>query len=320
MSAQPKGIVEKIKDFEEDVEKQVKDWKSKLTAGLDNTQLLISFGILGCFYFAYTMTNYSLRNTRDQYSIISGCHCRDEVQRLYRLWFYLFFAIWVTVHTCISLERGLKSLSSKCCGCNGGELMEAIRKCTRRWIYLKCKNLCSSCCCDGDGDLDAELEKQKRNIKHYERILWYRYYKLYVVGYSKEIKPQTKASSQDNNTAKGEGYTDNCIICSESKCYCCTLLCTWKFIRALFHVLLLLLKYIAQGATVPILMLQVFDTYALLCFSPENEYCNTTSEYEIHVAQAAITISFLFSIALAQLTSTLLEWNPGKLWSKKQLK
>ena len=55
-------------------------------------------------------------------------------------------------------------------------------------------------------------------------------------------------------------------------------------------------------------MLQVFDTYALLCFIPDL-YCKTASEYKIHLAQVAITISFYFCIALAQLTSALLEWD-----------
>ena len=76
---------------------------------------------------------------------------------------------------------------------------------------------------------------------------------------------------------------------------------------------LFLIKYVSQLVTVPLLLLQMFDTYSLLCFSPEL-YCSSTSEYKLHLAQAAITLLFYCSLTMSQLTSAILAWNP---WPKK---
>ena len=59
--------------------------------------------------------------------------------------------------------------------------------------------------------------------------------------------------------------------------------------------------------------MQMFDTYNLLCFVPNDEYCTRTLEYRIHAVQAIIPVSFFCSLALALLASTILEWNP---WPK----
>ena len=66
-------------------------------------------------------------------------------------------------------------------------------------------------------------------------------------------------------------------------------------------------------ATVPLLLLQIFDTYSFLCFSPDS-YCSHTTEYKQHVVQAAITLFFYCSLVMSHLTSTLLIWNP---WPKR---
>lgn len=331
-----KTTVQKVQDFEEGLEKEVKDWKSKLTAGLDNTQVFISLAFLGCFYTAYALTNYSLGNTRDLDSITSGCHCRHKARTLYRLWFYLFSSLWALVHTYIYVERSLKSLEL----CNlkprtCGKLIEAILS----YIISNCKDLCcyiicrfrSGCSCcpaynppnQGSGEIRLS-DRDKLNIKHYERILWYRYYKLYVAGYSKDIEPEPNTDTKTESTPAAssptrEGTSDDYVCCCrQSGCMIHFKNCYRRvFLNILVRFILVLLKYIAQGATVPILMLQVFDTYAFLCFSPNVNYCRTASEYEIHLAQAAITMSFYFSIAVAQLASTLLQWDSA--WKRRSV-
>ena len=145
---------------------------------------------------------------------------------------------------------------------------------------------------------DREITKLQR----YEKILWYRYYQLYVVGYSKDIKPDKPSKASSSLQSKGYNCFDAIDGC-KGRCINC-----YHYFRNLNYAFLVLLKYIAQGTTVPLLMLQVFDTYALLCFSPDGTYCETVSEYKVHLAQAAITISFYLCIALAQLTSAMLDW------------
>ena len=82
----------------------------------------------------------------------------------------------------------------------------------------------------------------------------------------------------------------------------------------MIYIVFISLKYIAQLATVPLILLQMFNTYSLLCFVPNEEYCTPTSEYRIHAVQTILTVSFYCSLALSLLTSTILDWNP---WPKK---
>ena len=140
-------------------------------------------------------------------------------------------------------------------------------------------------------------------LQRYEKILWYRYYQLYVVGYSKDIKPDKSSKASQSKDDRRYYCLGRCKDESKDCCINC-----YHGFRDLSYAFLVLLKYIAQGTTVPLLMLQMFDTYALLCFSPDGTYCKTVSEYKVHLAQAAITISFYLCIALAQLTSAMLDW------------
>ena len=82
--------------------------------------------------------------------------------------------------------------------------------------------------------------------------------------------------------------------------------------KDIIRVILLSVKYLSQLATVPLLLLQIFDTYSFLCFSPDS-YCSHTTEYNQHIVQAAITLFFYCSLVISHLTSTLLIWNP---WPK----
>ena len=68
-------------------------------------------------------------------------------------------------------------------------------------------------------------------------------------------------------------------------------------------------KYISQLITVPLLLLQIFDSYSLLCFTPD-PYCSHTTEYQLHLLQTVITLIFYCSLVVAHLASTVLSWNP----------
>lgn len=305
-------IVDKIVEYEDNLEEEVKGWKSKLSGGLDNTQVFASLIILGCFYAIYSIVNSTLGNSRDQYTITSGCYCRKMARILYILLFSFLLFIWFTVHTYAFLEQNLKKSPKKSCLHKSGKEMEALRKqfclcycCNKKNVEHYCcikKNDEQYCCCYKNViERYCCYKNVEPNFKHYQRILWYRYYKLYVVGYTKEIKPEKISDpTEDSNLDCKCQWPISADGCQ------CWFLYKVKVVR----VVLIILKYIAQGLTVPLLMLQVFDTYALLCFSPNGQYCSDASEYKIHVAQAAITISFLLSIGLAQLTTALLEWNP----------
>ena len=75
------------------------------------------------------------------------------------------------------------------------------------------------------------------------------------------------------------------------------------------HVILLVSRLIAQLAIVPLLMIQMFDTYAYLCFAAHS-YCGMTAEYRLHFDQTAITFGFYCSLMVSLLTTTMLRWIP----------
>ena len=126
-------------------------------------------------------------------------------------------------------------------------------------------------------------------------------------------------------TCQSSQQKDDCVCCK--KYITCPTIniqcCNHYFPRA--HILkgiirgfLFLVKYVSQLVTVPLLLLQIFDTYSLLCFSPDL-YCSRTSEYKLHLAQATITLLFYCSLALSQLVSTMLAWNPWPQTNKQTI-
>ena len=123
-----------------------------------------------------------------------------------------------------------------------------------------------------------------------------------------EHEKDTVGSRNDDTTTADTGTETGCC-CS---CYCCSCCgcIRYYFICTFF----LVAKYCAQAATVPLILLQMFDTYAFLCFASNEAFCTPTSEYRIHAFQTMITIGFYCSLALSLLASTILEWKP---WPKK---
>ena len=113
--------------------------------------------------------------------------------------------------------------------------------------------------------------------------------------------PQSEKSIQDQPTS---------TVSSTSSCDCqCTYICYY-----MINIFFMAAKYVAQLATVPLILVQMFDTYSLLCFVPNQEYCSATSEYRIHAVQTILTVSFYCSLALSLLANTILDWNP---WPRK---
>ena len=349
--------VTKFINFEEDGEKRWKNWRKQLTGGLDNTEVLISLFILICFYICYAFINFWLDNNRDEYTITSGCpdRCRSNARTPYRWSFGVLVLLWIIFHTYIFIVANLRYLEFSACCCVNAcmRLQNCVQNCGICFIIFSrfisrliwaCITYCprKRCgCLDDDSssnvdELTKDKHREKLYFEHYEKILWYRYYRLYVIGYSKDIKPDKtylksdcvdKDDKDKSNSAspptQSEGSRSDDYYCwktcqscidnnNEASCNCYHLIIREPVLAAL-----VVLKYIAQGATVPLLMLQVFDTYALLCFSKDDKYCETVSEYQIHLAQVAITIGFYFSIALAQLSNAVLEWDQNKQAVKK---
>ena len=110
-----------------------------------------------------------------------------------------------------------------------------------------------------------------------------------------------------------ENESEPIDICPEINITCCNEYFPNRYLsKDIIRTILFAVKYFSQLVTVPLLLLQIFDTYSFLCFSPDS-YCSHTTEYKQHVVQAAITLFFYCSLVISHLTSTLLIWNP---WPK----
>jgi len=172
---------------------------------------------------------------------------------------------------------------------------------------------------------------QHNAIHRYEYYLWTKYYELYVVGIakddekfnlksidkfisdaldtqdvtdgSKEKKPP-RSGKEEPERAEAAIYTALSHIQKE---------CFSYGVQATMHLFLFLVLFLAQLAVIPLLMIQVFDTYAFLCFAADN-YCTTESQFSLHFHQTVVTFAFYCSLMVSFLASTMLRWVP---WPKK---
>ena len=325
-------------------------WKSKLSAAFNDEQVFFSLLLLSIFYVGYTAAKaeFDADNTSldNEERFIQSCYCSTHQRCFFRAWFFLFCAVWFIIHTYTFLAQLLVK-SCPCCGNFITKLLTIGSACSELTCCpcIKCpciKCPCIKVCNPDNNQNQLKIPKHsKTDLESKISLLWYQYCKLYVVGYTEDDDMINFKQITENQPAK----KTKCCPCCSIKCKnqsessqqedesdnryrvcCCTLhiMCyNHKGYFPIGHVLkditrafLFLVKYVSQLVTVPLLLLQIFDTYSLLCFSPDL-YCSRTSEYKLHLAQAAITLLFFCSLALSQLASMMLVWNP---WPQKKKK
>ena len=122
--------------------------------------------------------------------------------------------------------------------------------------------------------------------------------------------------NRQRQTSKISEVKHDCVCCNKHfTCPSLNITCCNEYfpsvcsLKDIVRGLLLFVKYISQLLTVPLLLLQIFDTYSLLCFTPD-PYCSNTTEYKLHLLQAAITLLFYCSLVTSHLANTMLVWNP----------
>ena len=323
------------------------EWKSKLSGAFTSEQLFFSLAILSVFYIGYvTFNGYSDVSTKHEGNILDSCYCKHSHQHFYRAWFISGCIVWAALLTYSYIGVRFPSLE------NLPNVVIYIskylfKKCKH---LLRC---CRKKCCKHTDDNytiatdesqpDPGGSKSGGKGSRYTEVLWFQYYNLHVTGYAKgddekivldanisnddheSVEPVTVSHDIDNSddkimvpcfcciayigeTKDSQAVRENCSCkCDESIGICVSVL------KSMNNILLLLIKFLAQLVTLPLLLLQIFNTYSLLCFSP-NLFCETSTDNKIHLAQAAISILFYFSLALSQLASTMLNWNP---WPQK---
>jgi len=286
--------------------KLYKDWKSKLSGAFDDKQIFVSLIVLGIFYIVYTLVNgFFDTDNKDEDNVIN-CTCKTSHRVFYISWFSICSVIWLVLHSILFYQ-----------------------------LVITIKTV------QGKDKKKNKPEKKVENItlitvlEQCTEIVWYQYYKLFVVGYynageainlAKIEKDLEKRNRKNNDVAEEEEEAGNEMTQDDPKPLeltdmtdCISFYYKVKrnpslLSNGLLKIFLTLTKYIAQLATVPLLTLQMFDTYALLCFGA-SDYCSSTSKYEFHTIQVAITFAFYCSLGLSLLTSTMLLWNP---WPKPE--
>ena len=154
-----------------------------------------------------------------------------------------------------------------------------------------------------------KIDKITGPLKKIEDLKWLEYYNMHVTGAQikkkilKTIGPLDEQNVDSDQIAKKNVKEKSDTEGIEGK-YCCS------YCYIVFYLVCLVLeggRIITQRATVPLLMVQAFDTYAFLCFTG-NQYCTVTVQYDIPLGQAAFTFAFSVSIMASTLTVAMLKW------------
>ena len=340
-------ILKQGKHIKEDFEEKKEDWKSKLSGAFTSEQIFYSLLVLGVFYAGYTIASVDRQNfdvnSKNEDDIIESCSCSNGI--FYRslftfccgLWFFLHTYTYVAVIPFQSLKKCFKAAQLFCLSILKGLWNRLMN------LFKDCCNFCCSCK-NGKGTTAKNVTPNSHsesgsNLYNFEpkiKQLWFQYYKLFVVGYGKgtddkvilndlQVNDKDEPTKPDERDKEDSGDKDcHCFSVDTESCnteklkdYACG--CNKKYsvcfsgIKGFYIMSLLLVKYVAQLLTMPSLLFQIFDTYALVCFSP-NLFCKNSSEYKPHLAQVMITLLFYCFLTISQLASTMLSWNP---WPNK---
>lgn len=301
----------------------IPDWKNALSGVLNDTQLTFAMVVLFIFFVVYTFfsrkfidgNRKDIDNVKDLMTNNSDCNCKSFHQIFYIVWFTICSALWVLgpfvlwifqCCSCCCFKNGCTSLLAKIHGCIT-RIVENIRSCDSKNV----KEIANTIL----GFLKLfKVDEITGPLKKIEDLKWFEYYNMHITGASitklkfKKIKKRILkviGPSDSNKSGKSKQTTDEKVDIEEiGGNYCCSC-CAIIFYLVCF--LLECMRIIAQRAMVPLLMVQVFDTYAFICFTG-NEYCSATAQYDIPLGQAAITFAFSVSIMASTLTITMLKW------------
>lgn len=297
------------------LENKISNWKETLSGAFDDRQLFFALILLQLFYIVYTIVNAVHHdNTKDEDSITELCKCNPDHRGFYKNCLIIFFVFWALFHSLILLFDL----------CDHFNRLAKIRK--------NCGNMQKECKCPGCISNEPEngccytirtivnnvyrYFSQNDEITRCEFHLWTQYCELYVVGITKisktydhviEEKLQPSESNAHENK-KNKDYVTAFALPKDCKfkCDCDTLR---YLVQGSFFILIKFMQFIAQLAVVPLLMIQMFDTYAFLCLTADN-YCSMRSEYKLHLDQTGITFGFYLALVTSLLSTTMLRWFP----------
>ena len=304
------------------------DWRKTLSGALDERRLFCALVILLIFYTGYSIVNATHDNkAKDEDYITRNCTCNNSHRWFYILWLGTCFSMWTICHLYFSAQKLITRCFKGCCHlllcCNQETICKKI-KCKKAYDgteiqLINDKSFRDQCCiaCNQWRPKITSCIFDNDDIHRYENYLWTQYYELYAIGVTKEIKMFSDKSvkrillKNDETDSPGNKTSahDEMVACPIdhyiSGCY------DWcKFVTHYsIHIILCIIRYLAQLVIVPLLMIQMYDTYAFLCLAADN-YCTPGSEYDLHLDQTAITFGFYCGLMLSYVTSIMLHWIP----------
>jgi len=77
-----------------------------------------------------------------------------------------------------------------------------------------------------------------------------------------------------------------------------------------FYPFLVIVRLMAQIITVPMLILQMLNTYAWICITKDYHCQNAVTRYQLGLYQAFITFCFYIALLIAILNTVMLRWFP----------
>ena len=301
----------------------VEDWKKNLSGAMSDVQLYLAMTVLFVFYLIYTLYNsgYSLdRNAeeQDEGEIIHSCVCEESHRAVYLTLTIACCIAWFICHLCYTLYKLSKPATQK----------SVEQKLTKLLSRLFCKTYDTT---------DSNTSKFDQMIAKYDELLHSRHREIYATGMQKtnesifnEIKTRinmhvllTNKSVNENQGPSARTFQENTDSPSLQKYNIMKtkLMKPCKIVKhvslGLFHLILWVVLFFVQLSVVPLLIFQMFDTYTLLCLAERN-YCDTESQYKLHLDQTALSFSFYCTLMISLLVTRWLTVVPFS-WEKLEI-
>ena len=188
-------VVTRGNQLKKDFNEKRADWKSKLSAAFNLEQIFFSLLILSIFYVGYTLGNgiIHINDGKHEDDIIDRCYCKSSHQDFYYAWFIVCCLIWFILHSYTYFAIRFPAWGNCIC-----------LQPWKWWKWCKrCKNRRKK---SGDGDDTDSGGLDINRIQHFIEVLWFQYYKLFVVGYPKHYE---KVLLDFDHTSANQGNTNN---------------------------------------------------------------------------------------------------------------
>ena len=276
---------------------QYHNWKQILSGALNDRQLVCGLGILFIFYVLYSIFNTV---TGDKEEDNATCQCPLFHKRYYQAIVFGSVFIWVICFASIIIYDIYRLYDDNKRTVNGNR-SKSITKNNRTAESTDDSQCNKTSNGPNDSSIFSALDDK---LKHCENCLWLEFYKAYSAGsgtYEKINIPDIESiiTRETEDATRDEpdfGMEDVEKYAKRSFFF--------------FYPVLVIVRLLAQISLVPILILQMLNTYAWICLT-EGYHCqNAVTQYQLGLYQAYMTFGFYIALLIAMLATTMLRWFP----------